>query len=200
MSRSQAHPPYPVAAAKVSQKRADSLHVEKRIGKFVAKGESDEAFATFEAALQRQAKAALTNPCRFLTIPHLRNSIAARMEGLEPASSGLIEGYVLHWIGAGRLARLNTVSRAMSAYQSIFWGELTPVVSTAVTNVLQALVDDEHLNLEEAARLVPQSLLLKLQHVEVLFGHLMYLGLASTDVAPGIPIESIRLPYASPRF
>ncbi len=122
------------------------------------------------------------------------------MEGLEPATSDLIDGYVLHWIGEGQLRRLNTVGRAMSAYQSIFWRELDPDVSAGVATVLQALVRERHLTLEEAARLVPKSLLFKLQHVEVLFGHLLYLGHASTDVAPGVPIESIRLPYASHRF
>ena len=200
MSRSAPRPPYPVAVAKVSQKRADALPVERRVGKFVARAETKEAFASFEEELQRQARAALTNPDRLLTIPHLRNSIAARMEDLEPATSDLIDGYILHWIGEGQLARLNTISRAMSAYQSIFWGTLGPVVSGAIATVLQALVEQQSLTLEEATRLLPNSLLFKLQHVEVLFGHLIYLGFASTDVAPGVPIESIRVPYASPRF
>lgn len=200
MSRSRARPPYPVAVAKVTQKRADSLRVERRVGKFVARAESKEVFAVFEADLRRQARAALTNPDRLLTIPHLRHSIAARMGELEPATSELIDGYILNWIGEGPLARLNTVSRAMSIYQSIFWGELEPIVTAAIDKVLQALVGHQHLTLQEGARLLPKSLLFKLQHVEVFFGHLMYLGLASTDVAPGRPIESIRVPYASPRL
>src|SRR5205814_553067 len=156
-------PPYPVAVAKVSQRQADSLPVERRIGKYVARAESQEAFTSFEAQLLGQARAALTNPNRLLTIPHLKHSIAARIEELEPATSELIDGYVLHWIGEGQLGRLNTVSRAMTPYQSIFWRELAPVVSVGIGKVLQALVRHRHLTLQEGARLVPESLLFKLQ-------------------------------------
>src|SRR5205823_3379944 len=155
-----------------------------------ARADSNDTFAAFEEELRSQARAALTNPNRLITIPHLTNSIASRLK-LQPATSCLIEGYVLQWIAIGRLSRLITVSRGLTPYQAIFWRALDQDVSLALAEILNAVVNQEYLTLQNATEFIPNSLLFKPQHVEILFGHLLYLGHVSTDVAPGTAIDSI---------
>lgn len=191
---------YPVALAKISASRANGLPIERRIGRYVARAASTEAFQIFGKEVCERARDSLSSPLRILTFPHLRNSIASRIDGIDGASRDLIEGYLFQLIREGLIVRLLTISRSMLPYQGLYWHQDTQQILAAKESLVRYVTTKGYLSLNHAKRLIPSALAEKDQHVEILFGHLLYLGIASTDTAPTYPIETIRSPYVAPRL
>jgi hypothetical protein len=184
----------------ISDRAAATLPCERRIGKYSARAASDESYAVFERDLLDATRAVLTSPSRMVGLPHLINATASRLGSLERSEKALIEGYLLQWISDSLLGRLMTVSRGFLPYQIIYWSDLRSAIEDGVEQLSDALRRNEYLTLESASLVIPRSLPRENRDVEVLFGHLLYLGLAACDSAPSLPIELIRLPYAAPRF
>ena len=76
---------YPVALARITAARAARLPVERRVGRFVGRASAQESFDRLRAEVLLKAKASLTSPLRLLTLTHIKNAIASRIEGLEDA-------------------------------------------------------------------------------------------------------------------
>lgn len=191
---------YPVALAKISASRASDLLVERRIGRFVGRASSPDAFVAFRREVSERARESLTSPTRMLTLPHLKNSVAGRIEGLESASRDLIEGYIFQLVKERLIVRLPTVSRNMMPYQALYWHQNSELIGAAIASLCGYIASQGSLTLSHAKRILPDTLAAKDQHIEILFGHLLYLGIVSTDAAPAYPLDNVRAPYVAPRL
>lgn len=187
-------PAYPVASSKVRATR--SLTTQYKVGKFTAIAESEEIFELFGSAIARAATQAVTRPVQLLTIPHVCNAVALTLPKLPSASRVLVEGYVLELIASGVLGRLATVNTHFEPYFALYSLRDHSALSDGIASVCDALARNGSLSLSRIAKALPTSLASRKQNLSVICGSLIYSGKASTDSAPGMGIETIRLPYA----
>lgn len=191
---------YPAALSKSSPRVVRELGAERKVGKFIAGARNDACFDQFQQLILRLSIEALNNPFRLLILPHLANSVATRIPRLADASRVLIEGFLLELIRRGDLIRLSTLSKEFEPYQAVFSSDRRQLIDDAIGALQNRLSARESVSVDDASRMIPGELSSRRQNINILFGHLLYRGTATTDVAPGVGIESIRLPHAAPRF
>jgi hypothetical protein len=191
---------HPVALSKASPRLVRELGAEKKVGKFTAGARDDACFDRFQGLVVRFSHEALNGPIRLLTLPHLANSVATRIPRLADASRVLIEGFLLELIQHGDLVRLSTLSKDFEPYQAIFSVDRRQLLHDAIHALEERLRASERVTLDDAARMLSSDLTSRQQNLNILLGHLLYRGSATTDAAPGVGIDSVRLPHAAPRL
>jgi hypothetical protein len=191
---------YPVALSKASPRLVREVGAERRVGKFTAGARDDSCFDRFQQLILHFSLEALNDPIRLLTLPHLANSVATRIPRLADASRVLIEGFLLELIRHGDLARLSTLSKDFEPYQAIFSPDHRKLIDDAINALEDRLQARETVSLDDSSRLLPQELSSRKQNLTILLGHLLHRGSATTDAAPGVGIDSVRLPHVAPRL
>lgn len=191
---------YPVAVRGGISGQSDRFRAERKVGKYAARAREDGCFDRFADHVLQSALSSLQSPLRLLTLPHLCNSVAARLPALGRGTRILIEGFILELVSSRALLRLNTVSQKHEPYQTLYAAQDGGVVEEALSNLHDRVRAVSSLSLSQAASAVPSALAARMQNIPILLGALLYRGLATTDTAPGVALESIRLPFAVPRF
>lgn len=191
---------YPVALSRASSRLVRELGAGKKVGKFMAGARDDACFDRFQQLVLRFSTEALNNPIRLLGLRHLANSVATRIPRLADASRVLIEGFLFELFQRGDLVRLTTLSKDFEPYLAVFSADRRTLVDDAIRALEDGLRASETVSLDDASRILPQELTSRKQNVSILLGHLLHRGIATTDAAPGVGIDSVRLPHAAPRL
>lgn len=193
-------PKHPVAVSRASVRLVRELPAERKVGKFLARALSDESFERFQELVLDAALTSLENPLRLLTLPHLCNAVATRIPYLEDASRVLLEGFSLELVSQGKLLRLGTLSRELEPYQALYSSRCQPLVLDSLKSLYEVLCSETAISSQQAAHLLPSELSARNQNVQIALGALVYRGFATTDAAPGVGFETIRLPHVTPQL
>jgi len=185
---------WPVANNRVDSRLKAALPVKRKIGMYVAIGESDESFDEFLDQVARAGAHVLEEPPRLLTAPHLQNAIALKMDHCSTASKPLIEGLIQELLTRGLFKRFATFSRSDRPYNVITLPAILGLVQEAVAVTLRRLEEAGEVTAAVAARAVPKEIAITPLNVELILGHLVRLGLATTDHPLGTPIQRITVP------
>ena len=191
---------YPVALSKASPRLVRELGVERKVGKFIARARDALSFDRFQQLILHLSIEALNNPLRLLILPHLGNSVATRIPRLGDASRVLIEGFLLQLVQQGDLVRLTTLSKDFEPYQAILTADRQELMGDAISALEGKLHARQALTLDDASHILSSEISSRRQNLTILLGHLVHRGGATTDTAPGVGIDSIRLPHAAPRL
>lgn len=187
---------YPVATAKTGPGRVRELPVEFKVGRFTARARNEQAIDKFLELVVHAANESLEHPTRLLSLPHLRNAVAQKLVGLQDASKVLLDGFISELMSRGSLRRLTTLNRDFQSYQAIHSVGSHGLITRSLDTLRERLRVVQVLTLEEAKEVLPRDLTVREQNVFILMGALLYEGTATTDAAPSVGFESIRLPYA----
>jgi hypothetical protein len=112
----------------------------------------------------------------------------------------LIDGFVLDLIGSGDLVRLTTLSKDYDGYQAVCSMVNWQFVDRSIRLLRQQLAASGVLTTDDVVHSVPAEMTSWPQNVQILLGHLLYVGCAITDAAPGSGINEIRRPDVAPRI
>lgn len=191
---------YPLAVSKARPSVVRELVVQYKVGKFTACARTEACFDQFLEQVREAAIEVLRNPVRLLMLPHLHNSIARRIPSLSDASRVLLEGFVSELIIRGDLQRVSTVSKDFESYQAVYSDQTHTMIVESLSKLRERILSSKSISVSAAARIIPRALAASEQNVHILMGVLVYRGLATTDAAPGVGFDTLRVPFAPPRL
>jgi hypothetical protein len=172
----------PHALARCSDAAASRLSVRRRVGRFTAGAVDEAVFQSFLKLVHSCALAALTAPTRILTMRHLSNAAAYRMDDLEDSARVLIDGVLAELIGRGLLTRLFTVLPDSTPFHMIYAPQDSDLVSDAIRRLVAELSSStEYLKEDHALSLLPAEITEYPNNVRPLLGSVVAAGRAYWD-------------------
>jgi hypothetical protein len=185
----------PIAA---SAAQSDHRHwtIRKRVGRHIALAVNEDSFLELHNVVLDAATDVLSSPLRMLTLTHLVNAVAIRIDNIPQGTRALIEGTLHEHMIAGNLARLMTLSRSWTTYQLILTSEAMSKVGKSIQSLVVTMQARGSLTISQATELVDPEVRANPKHIELLFGHLLRIGCASPLCPWGEPIDRLAWPHA----
>ena len=187
---------YPASTAAGLARDQRTWSATRRVGRYTGVALEENDFDSFLLEVRKAAISATGSPFRLLTLSHLANATALAIPELPNRSRPLVEGFILELIARSQLTRTMTVSRQLTPYQTITSFPAGLTLGDTVNGLWKALRASGCLSVAAAEAILPAELTVRAANVPILLGHLIYLGVATTDDQPGSALGSIRLPDA----